>query len=111
MDSSPQKRLFGDGILAREAGFDDAEVTVPDNLPSLAVGSVWDGPVGALLFAVAGLFYLIHTGPNSFWLDSAEFVTTGHGVGVAHPPVLRFTCCSRLSSPAFPLVRPLFDFT
>jgi hypothetical protein len=42
--------------------------------------------VGAVLAALAGCFYLWHTGPHSFWLDSAEFVTTGYGAGIAHPP-------------------------
>jgi hypothetical protein len=86
MDSEPHKRLLDQGILAREAGFDETEVTVPDTFPPLAAEHPWDHIVAALLFTFAAIFYLIHTGPHSFWLDSAEFVTTGHGVGVAHPP-------------------------
>lgn len=86
MDSPLQESLLGPGFLGREAGFDDAAATVPDDLPPLQSEHEWDGPVAALLFVLAGLFYLMHTGPNSFWLDSAEFVATGHGVGIAHPP-------------------------
>ena len=86
MDSRPQKSLLGTGLLAREAGFDDTAATVPDGFLPLQSENVWDGLVGALLFVASGLFYLWHTGPNSFWLDSAEFVAMGHAVGVAHPP-------------------------
>lgn len=86
MDAGPERGLLNDGDPAREAEFDDAEVTVPDSVPPLPLVDGWDGPLAGLLFVAAGFFYLMHTGPNSFWLDSAEFVTTGHGVGVAHPP-------------------------
>jgi hypothetical protein len=41
---------------------------------------------GAVVFTAASLFYLFHTGSQTFWLDSAEFVTVAKQAGIAHPP-------------------------
>ncbi len=79
------KRLL-DGMLAREAGLDIELTPPPAPPPKRFEMNHRDRFVGLLVAATSGLFYLFHTGQNSFWLDSAEFVTTAHGAGVAHPP-------------------------
>jgi hypothetical protein len=42
--------------------------------------------IGLALFLGASLFYWVHTGQETFWLDSAEFNAVASGAGIPHPP-------------------------
>ncbi len=57
-----------------------------DNEPTGGRDLGLTGLVGLLLFLGASLFYWFHTGQETFWLDSAEFVAVASSAGIPHPP-------------------------